>query len=179
MSSVHSFPTTVVVTTRLPLPVAADRLRAMVRDRPAVDGQGHWPTQRCISGSLKGQVVTADIRHRYVGGIYTWNSWTVRFEGTLVDQGGRATLEGELAYASGTSGGLRVVWLMAYATVILAVVIALEGIATGRTGDLAVLLLVPLAIAALRAFPRLERYLDRRAMTDAELLERHLRSTLA
>ena len=62
---------------------------------------------------------------------------------------------------------------------IFAVVIALEGIATGRTGDLAVLLLVPLAIAALRAFPRLERYLDRRAMTDAELLERHLRSTLA
>ena len=180
MSSIDDFPRSVTILTSLEMPVAADRLRAMVHDRPAIEDQRHWLSERCVSGRVDGTDVRADVRYRYIGRWYAPNSWTVGFKGKLVDDEGRASLHGEVKYVlREATGGLRLIWLMAILMVILAVVIALEGVVAGRPGDAWALLGVPLGIALLLGLPRLETHLEQRAMTDAAMLEGQLRSTLA
>ena len=180
MSSIDDFPRSVTILTSLEMPVAADRLRAMVHDRPAIEDQRHWLSERCVTGHVDGPDIRANVRYRYIGRWYAPNSWTVGFTGRLVDEQGRASLHGEIAYVlREATGGVRLIWLMAILMVILAVVIALEGVVAGRPGDVWALLGVPLGIAILLGLPRMEAFLERRATTDAALLERHLRSTLA
>jgi len=180
MSSLDDFPRSIAVSTSVEMAVAADRLRAMVRDRPAIEGRRHWLSERCVTGHIDGPDIRANVRYRYIGRWYAPNSWTVGFTGRLVDEQGRASLHGEIAYVlREATGGLRLVWLIALIIVVLAVVIALEGVVSGRYGDVWALLGVPLGIAILLGLPRMEAFLERRATTDAALLERHLRSTLA
>ena len=98
MSSIDDFPRSVTILTSLEMPVAADRLRAMVHDRPAIEDQRHWLSERCVSGRVDGTDVRADVRYRYIGRWYAPNSWTVGFKGKLVDDEGRASLHGEVKY---------------------------------------------------------------------------------
>ena len=175
----RQLPRSIRVATSLSLSAAVEQLRLEVGRRPAIESQRHWLTERCAVGTVNETSVRIDVRYRYLGRIYAWNSWTVGFTGVLVDDQDRAVLQGVIDLRLiGAWGGLRALRLFAVALIALAVVIALEGVASGRSDEIAAILLAVPGILLFAGIPRLETFLERRVGNDASLLVRFLQNSL-
>jgi hypothetical protein len=167
------------VATSLSLSAAVEQLRLEVGRRPAIESQRHWLTERCAVGTVNETSVRIDVKYRYLGRIYAWNSWTVGFTGVLLDDQGRTVLQGEIDLRRiEARGGLRALRLFAVALIALAVVIALEGVASGRLDEIAAILLAVPGILLFVGIPGLEAFLHRRVANDAALLVRFIEHSL-
>jgi hypothetical protein len=172
-------PKTIRVSTSLGPRVAMERLASELAHSPAIEERRHWFTERCVRGAVKGTNVRVDVKYRYLGRVYAWNSFTIGFVGELVEDNGRSWLQGVIDYRLPEStGGLRALRLFAIALIGVAVVVTLEGIASARPDEIAAMLLAVPGVLLYLGIPRLETFVEHRARDDSELLERFLDSTL-
>lgn len=173
-------PVGVEVAATQPLASASERLRAALIRRPAIEGRRHWLTERCVTGAVDGATIWIDVKRRYAGRLYARNTAAVRFRGHLLDDRGTTVLRGEVDYRFPEARvGFIVLRVFAILVAVIAVVIAIEEIATARVDEIAFGLAVVPALLLFVALPHFKEAVDRSAVDDAALLRRFLETTLS